>query len=74
MDRGEYTERKSELKSQKRWLWWTGLILCLFFWWTLIALPIGLWLFMKADGAKDELKDLEREWEAYQDEKTTTAE
>lgn len=69
MDKGHYEERKSAFKSRKRWGFWSGFILCLFFWWTVIALPIGIWLLMKADKAKKDLKELEREFEEYQHEK-----
>lgn len=69
MDRGEYQERKNELKWQRRLFTVTALVSCL----TVIGLPIGLWLFRKADRAKDEQKELEREYEDYLDTKGQTA-
>lgn len=65
MDRGQYRERRNELKWRRRLAFIPGLIACL----TVAGIPLGLWLFKKADNAKDELKELEREYEEYVDSK-----
>lgn len=66
MNRGEYRERRRGLKSRYLWGTWVGIFLLLFFWWTIIALPVAFWLVIKGEKAKAELRELETEREQWE--------
>jgi hypothetical protein len=66
LPRGEYLERRQILKSRYLWGTWVGILLILFFWWTIIVLPVAFWLTIKGEKAKKQLKESETEREQWE--------
>jgi hypothetical protein len=73
MDRGEYHERKNQLKWRVRVGWVVGLVFGLLLSWTIVGLYIGWKGYRMAEKASNERKELEQEYENYLDEKPQSA-
>lgn len=66
MDRGEYHQRKNQLKWRYRFGWLVGIVFGLFLSWTIVGLWIGWKGYKMAERASNERKELEQEYEEYQ--------